>query len=108
MLINRMVLNNVGMSADSLAHLLDSISMVKDFKSFIYKQGGLNSLAIDRMAPILYRPVPNHLEELAIIDIKVTPTVIEELLEAITYKSRIKKFALVRVNHSERSFEKLA
>ena len=105
--INRMLFNNCGMTGDRLATILDGVARMQDFKSLTYKNGGINSLAIEKLEPILLRSAPNHLEELSIIDVKLTPTLIEELMEQLKSKSRIKKIALVNMSHSERSFAML-
>ena len=52
----------------------------------------------------MLRAAPNHLEELSIIDIKLSPTLIEELIVQLENKSRVKKLALVNMSHSEHSF----
>ena len=106
-MINRMLFNNVGMTGDQLALILEGVAKMHDFKALTYKQGLLNELAIERLSPILTRSVPNHLEQVSIIDCKISPTLMEHLLDELLEKSRIKKMALVHVQHSERSFEKL-
>ena len=103
-LINRMLFNNCGMTGDQLATILQGVARMPDFKSLIYKNGGMNSLAIQKLEPILLRAAPNHLEELSIIDIKLSPTLIEELVVMLENKSRVKKLALVNMSHSEHSF----
>ena len=47
------------------------------------------------MVPILAKNVPCHLQELALIDCKLSPTLIEDLMLHLTERSRIKKFSLV-------------
>ena len=60
--INRMHFNNCGMTGDRLATILDGVARMQDFKSLTYKNGGINSLAIEKLEPILLRTAPNHLE----------------------------------------------
>ena len=48
------------------------------------------------------------MEELTLIDCKIGATMIENLLDSIYYNNaKLKKFTLVKANHSDRSFEKL-
>ena len=49
---------------------------MRDFKSLIYKQGAFNEMSISKMVPILERPMPNHFEELSLIDCRISPTLI--------------------------------
>lgn len=60
--INRMLFNNVGMTGDQLAMVLEGVAKMHDFKALTYKQGIINASAIERLEPILIRPVPNQLE----------------------------------------------
>ena len=78
-----------------------------DFKAFIYKANTLNFIAIDKLTPLLHRRMPNHMEELSLIDCKMGTTLIEHLMDSLLERSYIRKFALVKVMHSERSFEKV-
>lgn len=100
-----MLFNNVGMNGDQLATILKGAAKMRDFKALTYKNGGINEQVIENLVPILRRPVPNHLEEIKIIDCKVSATLIEQLLEQLNTKSRIKKLALVNIQHTERSFD---
>ena len=106
--INRMLFNNVGISGDQLAKILQGVAQMHDFKALTYKQGIINKRAIESLVPLMTRPVPNHLEQIQIIDCKVPPTLIEQLLDELLCNSRVKKLALVNLQHSEKSFEKLA
>lgn len=52
--------------------------------------------------------IPYHLEELSFVDTKMGATVIEQLMDALVYyNNKLKKFTLVNVHHSDRSFDKL-
>lgn len=72
--INRMLFNNCGLTGENLATILEGIALMQDFKSLTYMKGGINAQAIENLAPILLKRVPNHLEELNIIDCKISPS----------------------------------
>ena len=93
--MNRILVNNCGMTGDSLAQILIGVTKLVDFKALTYKQGMINQLAIERLVPIMVRPVPNHFEELSLIDVRISPTLIEKLMGLLLSHSRIKKIALV-------------
>lgn len=105
--VNRMLFNNCSISGDLMAVILEGIIKLRDFKALTYKLNALNALSIEKMEPLLKRAVPNHLQELQLIDVKMSPTTIELLMDSIIEFSRIRKFALVNAHHSEFSFEKV-
>ena len=102
-----MLFNNCSISGDLMAVILEGIIKLRDFKALTYKLNALNALSIEKMEPLLKRAVPNHLQELQLIDVKMSPTTIELLMDSIIEFSRIRKFALVNAHHSEFSFEKV-
>ena len=54
------------------------------------------------------RAVPNHFEELQLIDCRISPTLIEQLMGLLLQKSRVRKLSLVNLQHTERSFDSVA
>ena len=87
--------------------ILEGLHKLKDFKSIIYKHNELNALAIAKLQPIFIKKVPNHLQELQIIDCKIHCVQIEEMLDLMASECQINHFALVNVHHSDASFSKL-
>ena len=51
--------------------------------------------------------MPYHLDELSLIDCKISPVLAEHLMDALLTKSHLRKVALVKIMHSERSFDKV-
>ena len=51
--------------------------------------------------------MPRHLDELSLIDCKIGPTLAEHLLSVLVKKSHLRKLALVKIMHSEKSFDSL-
>ena len=102
--VNRMLFNNCSITGDLMATILEGIVKLKDFKALTYKQNALNALSIEKMEPLLRRGVPNHLQELQLIDVKMSPTTIELMMDSIMEHARLRKFALVNAQHTEISF----
>lgn len=95
-LINRMVFNNCGMNGDQLATILEGVAKMIDFKALTYNKNTMSLGAIERLHPIFERSLPHHFEELCLIDCKMTPSLIESLMDALQLKQRVRKFALVK------------
>ena len=57
------------------------------------------------MVPLFEKRLPNHLEELKIIDCKLNPTLIQQLMDNLLNRSQLRSLSLVNVNHTPRSFE---
>ena len=103
-----MLFNNCGITGDQLAVILEGAAKMKDFKALIYKMNLISSLAIEKLIPVIQKPIPNHLEELSIIDCKMNATQVEQLMDGlIDNHARLKKLTLVNAHHTERSFEKI-
>ena len=102
-----MLFNNCGLTGEQLCVILDGAAKMRDFKALTYKQNQLNLEAIQKLTPLLNKVAPNHLEEISLIDCKMTPTMIEQMMELLLESSRVNKLCLVNASHTERSFDKL-
>ena len=56
--------------------ILEGLHKLQDFKSIIYKMNTINSNSLTKMIPVFEKRLPNHLEELKIIDCKVNSSLI--------------------------------
>ena len=45
-LVNRLLLNNCGITGDQFSEIIQGISKIRDFKSLIYKQNAINESSI--------------------------------------------------------------
>jgi Ran GTPase-activating protein (RanGAP) involved in mRNA processing and transport len=106
-IVNRILLSNCGISGDQFALILEGIKSLKDFKSIVYRMNAVNQASIDSMKPLYQNRYPYHLEELKLIDCKITTTCLESLIDNLIEQSQIKKLALVNLPHSEQTFQKL-
>lgn len=105
--VNRLLLQNCGITGDQVAKILEGVLHLKDFKAFIYKQNAFNLASIDHLKPILHRDAPFHFEELVLIDCNLRGAVLENLLDTLTEAKQLKKLVLIKPIHNERSFDKL-
>lgn len=85
--------------------ILQGLSELKDFKSIIYKMNTVNKRSIEMLRPIFEKRLPNHLEELKIIDCKIHASMIKQLMTTILERSQLRAFSLVNVHHSPESFD---
>lgn len=60
------------------------MSKLRDFKSLIYKQNAINLHSLNVLKPVLAKRLPHHLEEIKLIDCKVSPGMIAKLMENLT------------------------
>ena len=103
-----MLFSNCGLSGDQLAVILEGIAKIKDFKALIYKHSALNTLSIEKLTALVLKPIPNHLEQLSLVDNNMSAGTVECLMDTlIENNSKLKKFALVGVHHSDYSFERV-
>ncbi len=78
--VNRMLLNNCGLSADELAQIIGAFSHMQDFKSLTVKQETFNEQCILNLNEVMKHRVPWHLQDLSIIDCRISPNLIGQLM----------------------------
>ena len=106
--VNKMLISNCGLNDATVSIILQGVQKIKDFKALTYCRQAMGSEAVSLLAPLIARPIPFNLEELVLVDTKMSATAVEQLADAlIKNDSRIKKFTLVDVQHSDKSFRRL-
>ena len=75
--VNRVLFNNCGIDGNQFAKILNSLANVDDLKSIIYKKNQLNAESVNELQTIFKRKIPFHLEELKLIDLKVSSLCVE-------------------------------
>ena len=75
--VNRVLMSNCGVNGDQFAMILEGLAKLNDFKSIVYKMNGINLNAIRHLEPLFEKRIPHHLEELKIIDCKMSATLVE-------------------------------
>ena len=62
--MNRVLLNNCGLTGKKFATILEGLNQVKDIKSIIYKRNEVNSFSIERLESLLSKQIPFNLAEI--------------------------------------------
>lgn len=103
-IVNRLLLNNCGISGDQFAEILKGLKKLRDFKSLVYIKNSINSASLTALKPLLEKRLPYHLQELKLIDCKIQAAQICQLMDDLLELSQIQKLALIGVKHNFRSF----
>lgn len=93
------------MSGEQFADILVGLQHLHDVKSITYKLNSLTNRSIEELVKLFERRMPRHLEELRLIDVKASSSIIDHLVQRIWMQSSISKLALVNCQQSEKSFE---
>ena len=83
------------MSGSEFAEILKGLAKLDEVKSIIYKRNALSIEAINALEPLLRNRVPHNLEEIRMIDIKSNITLNDDLINRISFGSKLRKLALV-------------
>ena len=75
--VNKLMFDNCGLTGDLTSILLEGAASMRELKALTFKASTFNRESIDSIEPILARGMPNHLEELSIIDCRLSSTVLE-------------------------------
>lgn len=95
-ILNRAIFDNNGLRDEEFGLILTGLAKLQDMKSLIYNNNELGLKAVEALVPIVsLKTLPYHLEELRIVNCKVTGLAMTKLLNAINEKSYLKKLALV-------------
>ena len=105
--VNRIMLCNNGINGDQLAEIVEGMAKLREFKSLIYKQNMINMNSLTALKPVFEKRLPLQMEELKIIDCKVSHQLVIQLMQNLLEISQLKRLALVNVHHSVESFEKV-
>ena len=66
--VNRIFFCNSGIDDLEFSDILEGLKHLKDFKSIIYRANVFAELSIAKLEPLLLKRIPNHLQELKLID----------------------------------------
>jgi hypothetical protein len=61
-LINRITFDNCGIDDHEMATIIQACLNLTDFKSIVYKANTFGQESLEKIAPLLERKIPNHLE----------------------------------------------
>ncbi len=92
--LTRIVLDNNGInSGELLNELLEGVAQQDDFKSIVIIKNAVDENSASVIGEVLKRPFPKNLEELRIVNCKVSPVSTIKLLNAVN-ESQLKKLSL--------------
>ena len=102
--VNRVYFNNCGIDDQEFASILEGLNNLKDFKAIIYKANMFGEKSLLNLRPLLLKRVPNHLEELTLVDCRMNSSIVCRLVDLILdSRSQLRKLGLINANHSESS-----
>ena len=78
--IKRILFDNCGVDDEEFAAILWGLGQLNDFKSIIYKRNVFDQESLEAITPLMRKKLPNHLEELKIIDCRVSSKIINDLI----------------------------
>ena len=69
--VNRIYLDNCGVSGREFKEILTGLANLKDCKSIIYHKNEFESNCLEELSRILSKRIPYHLDELKLVDLKI-------------------------------------
>ena len=100
--LTKILFDNCGLIDIDFAELLKGISKLQTLSQIIYRKNELGEYSVTQLRPILRRPFgKNHLQDLRIVNCKISSTTSLQLLECLRDDSHLKSLALVNANMKE-------
>ena len=87
--------------------LLKAASVLKTFKSFVYKQNDFGVESMKQLNNFFSRKLPHQLIELKLVNCRINILVMQELVKLVKDRSQIQSLALVRQNLGKQGFNDL-
>ena len=81
--VNRVFLNNCGIDDGEFSSILQGLNNLKDFKAIVYKANMFGEKSLNNLKPLLIKRVPNHLEELTLIDCHMNSSLVCRLVDQL-------------------------
>jgi Ran GTPase-activating protein (RanGAP) involved in mRNA processing and transport len=78
--INRVYFDNCGIDDQEFSAILRGLAQLTDFKSIIYKRNVFDEDSLAAIIPLLHKRLPNHLEELRLIDCTIPKSICQDLV----------------------------
>jgi len=105
--VKRILLDNCNVEDRQFGKILESLSMLGDFKSIIYRHNEFEMESAKAIRWLLWKRVPYHLEELRIEHCQMSPQTTAYLLDELEHKSYLRKLVLVNVGLNEKCMTNL-
>lgn len=81
--VNRVFLSNCGINDKEFSEILKGLHQIKDFKSIVYKMNAFSEQSVLNLRPLLLKRLPNHLEEIKLIDCQMNGSSISALIDVL-------------------------
>ena len=101
--VEKLLLDNCCITDKQFAPLMESLANLKDFKSIIYRRNEFGVASAWSIKQLLHKRQPYHLNELRIVDCRITPQSLDKLMFGLNYESYLSTLALVNVKFSDRT-----
>ena len=100
--LSRIALENNGMKDEDFADMLEGLSRLLDIKSIIYVKNEFLMKSVEQIEPILtFRNIPYHLEELRLLNCKISQNALTSLLNIFHNRNYLKRVGLVNLGMNE-------
>ena len=100
--LSRIALENNGLHDEDFAALLEGLGRLHDIKSIVYVKNEFLMKSVEQIEPILtFRNIPYHLEELRLVNCKISSNALTALLNIFPSRNYIKRLGLVNLGMSE-------
>ena len=105
--VKSILLDNCGIEDKKFAKIINSLNELSDFKSIIYRNNQFEMESARAVMNLLYKKMPFHLDELVIVNCRISYETSEYLIDRLIDRSYLRHLALVNANLSERSMSGL-
>jgi hypothetical protein len=106
--LSRVAFENNGLKDEDFAVMLEGLSRLLDIKSIIYVKNEFLLKSVEQIEPILtFRNIPYHLEELRLINCKISQNALTGLLNILHNRNYLKRLGLVNLSMNENHLKQL-
>jgi hypothetical protein len=100
--LSRVAFENNGLKDEDFAEMLEGLSRLLDIKSIIYVKNEFLMKCVEQIEPIFtFRNIPYHLEELRLINCKISHNALTGLLNIFQNRNYLKRVGLVNLSMNE-------
>ena len=101
--LEKLLLESTGTDDDMLSHMLEGLQEQSNFKAFTYKFNVLGEKSVRQIVKLITREMPFNLDELRVINCKISPYATQMLLEDVPDTS-LRRLSLVKTQMNSQMF----
>jgi len=105
--VSRFLFQNCGLTDAHIETLLKGADKLEHVSSLVFKHEEFGNKSVKLIKPLVERPRPHNLQELRLIDCKVSSNVTRELITTLRESNSLKVLGLVNARINEQSMEEL-